>query len=71
MESATENNSFDSWPKAKVRATVKMCGKSAHGCSVIVLWGKPHLEQDKICMFGFSFHLNLRVCRLDKWLLTI
>lgn len=34
----------------KVR--VKMCGKSAQIVVVILLSGKPCLEQDKVCMYG-------------------
>lgn len=36
----------------------------------IIITGKPCLEQDKIGMYGYSFRLNMRVCRLDKWLPT-
>ena len=47
---------------------VKTCGKSARYYAVMRIMGKPTLEQDKIGTCDGLFRLNVRVCRLDKWL---
>ena len=44
-----------------------MCGKSAQAIAVMLLQGKPHLEQDKALNGPFAAN-GLRVCRIDKWL---
>ena len=44
-----------------------MCGKSAQAIAVMLLQGKPHLEQDKAGNWPFVAY-NFRVCRIDKWL---
>ena len=48
---------------------VKTCGKSARIDVVMRLLGKPHLEQDKIGRLESPVLGDLRVCRLDRWLL--
>ncbi len=47
---------------------VKTCGKSARLCMAICITGKPYQKQDKKVCIGSSFRLNIRVCRIDKWL---
>lgn len=64
MESATENNhELLNWPLERV----KTCGKSARILLVIVVWGKPYLEQDKQCVRLFVPYKRAGCCS-DKWL---
>jgi hypothetical protein len=62
--SATENNRLVFIGQVRV----KMCGKSAQLYAVMYVMGKPYPEQDKIGTFGGLFRLNVRVCRIDRWL---
>lgn len=48
-----------------------MCGKSAQCYLVINSRGKPYLEQDQAACTVFRSGLNMRVDRIDKWLLII
>ena len=65
MDSATENNRLE----CTFRVRVKTCGKSARLYEVIHMRGKPYREQDKIGTKElFVLAINVRVCRIDKWL---
>lgn len=69
MESATENNNLHTFSIAEsIEEMVKTCGKSVRLYVVIHMRGKPYQKQDKEVCVGYSFRLNIRVCRIDKWL---
>lgn len=67
MDSATENNRHINFVSG---VRVKTGGKSARPGAVMYLGGKPYREQDKAVRSVVCSDLNVRVCRIERWLLT-